>query len=208
MDFSGEYRIAAPRSRVWQALNDPEALKASIPGCQTIAKVTDTEFTATVQAKVGPLSAKFTGKVTLSDMDPPNGYTITGEGQGGVAGFGKGGAKVGLADDGMGGTVLSYTAHAQVGGKLAQIGSRLIDGAARKIADDFFASFAERLAAEAPPAPAPSTAPSAIQPPATPPSPQESGAPEPPAPLGLGQSIWPLVLVAAVLAVTLYLSRG
>jgi carbon monoxide dehydrogenase subunit G len=203
MEFTGEYRIAAPRARVWQALNDPEALKASIPGCQSVVKVTDTEFTATVQAKVGPVSAKFSGKVTLSDIDPPNGYTITGEGQGGVAGFGKGGAKVRLADDGAGGTVLSYAAEAQVGGKLAQIGSRLIDGAARKIADDFFASFAEKLAAETPP-PAPASTPT------TAPAPTgEPTAPAPqPTPLGLGQSIWPLVLVAAVLALTLFLSRG
>ena len=203
MEFTGEYRIAAPRARVWQALNDPEALKASIPGCQSVAKVTDTEFTATVQAKVGPVSAKFSGKVTLSDIDPPNGYTITGEGQGGVAGFGKGGAKVRLADDGACGTVLSYAAEAQVGGKLAQIGSRLIDGAARKIADDFFASFAEKLAAETPPT-APASPPTA--------APAPTGEPTTPAsqptPLGLGQSIWPLVLVAAVLALTLFLSRG
>jgi len=202
MEFTGEYKISAPRARVWQALNDAEALKASIPGCQSVDKISETEFTATVQARVGPVSAKFTGKVTLSDIDPPNGYTITGEGQGGVAGFGKGGAKVHLADDGAGGTILTYTAEAQVGGKLAQIGSRLIDGAARKIADEFFATFAAKLAAETP-APAPALAPEA---PATPtvvdaPKPAET-------PLGLGQSVWPLILVAAVLVVTLFLSRG
>ncbi|UEM06391.1 carbon monoxide dehydrogenase [Skermanella rosea] len=142
MDMTGEYRISAPRSRVWEALNDPEILKQCIPGCEEIQKQSDTEMTAKVTAKVGPVKAKFAGKVTLSDINPPNGYTITGEGSGGAAGFGKGGAKVNLADAGPD-TVLTYTAHAQVGGKLAQIGSRLIDGTARKMADDFFAKFTE-----------------------------------------------------------------
>ena len=142
MDMNGEYRISAPRSRVWEALNDPEILKQCIPGCEEIEKQSDTEMTAKVVAKVGPVKAKFGGKVTLSDIDAPNGYTITGEGSGGAAGFGKGGAKVNLVEDGSD-TVLSYTAHAQVGGKLAQIGSRLIDGTARKMADDFFAKFTQ-----------------------------------------------------------------
>ena len=142
MDMNGEYRISAPRSRVWEALNDPEILKQCIPGCEEIQKQSDTEMTAKVVAKVGPVKAKFAGKVTLSDIDAPNGYTITGEGSGGAAGFGKGGAKVNLVEDGAD-TVLSYTAHAQVGGKLAQIGSRLIDGTARKMADDFFAKFTQ-----------------------------------------------------------------
>jgi carbon monoxide dehydrogenase subunit G len=140
MDMTGEYRISAPRSRVWEALNDPEILKQCIPGCEEIEKQSDTEMTAKVIAKVGPVKAKFAGKVTLSDIDPPNGYTITGEGSGGAAGFGKGGAKVNLVEDAAD-TVLTYTAHAQVGGKLAQIGSRLIDGTARKMADEFFARF-------------------------------------------------------------------
>jgi uncharacterized protein len=142
MDMNGEYRISAPRSRVWEALNDPEILKQCIPGCEEIEKQSDTEMTAKVVAKVGPVKAKFGGKVTLSDIDAPNGYTITGEGSGGAAGFGKGGAKVNLVEDGAD-TVLSYTAHAQVGGKLAQIGSRLIDSAARKMADEFFAKFTQ-----------------------------------------------------------------
>lgn len=206
MEFTGEYKISAPRARVWQALNDAEALKACIPGCQSVDKISETEFTATVQARVGPVSAKFTGKVTLSDIDPPNGYTITGEGQGGVAGFGRGGAKVRLADDGSGGTILTYTAEAQVGGKLAQIGSRLIDGAARKIADEFFATFAAKLAAETP---APAPAPEAPTAPEAPAAPTVLDAPKPAeTPLGLGQSVWPLILVAAVLVVTLFLSRG
>ena len=141
MDMSGEYRIQAPRVRVWEALNDAEMLRRCIPGAERVTKTSDTEFTAEATVKVGPVKAKFGGKVTLSDIDPPNGYTITGEGQGGAAGFGKGGAKVSLTEDG-GATVLHYTAEAQVGGKLAQIGSRLIQGTAKKLADDFFAAFA------------------------------------------------------------------
>lgn len=143
MDMSGSYRITAPREKVWAALNDPEILKQCIPGCEEIEKHSDTELTAKVVAKVGPVKAKFAGKVTLSDIDPPNGYTITGEGSGGAAGFGKGGAAVKLNPDGHDATLLEYTAHAQVGGKLAQIGSRLIDGTARKMADDFFAKFTQ-----------------------------------------------------------------
>ncbi|MFC5355091.1 SRPBCC family protein [Azospirillum himalayense] len=141
MDMSGSQRITASRDKVWEALNDPDILRQCIPGCEEVQKTSDTEFTAKVVAKVGPVSAKFSGKVTLSDLDPPNGYTITGEGSGGAAGFGKGGAKVSLAPDGETATVLSYTAHATVGGKLAQIGSRLVDATARKMADDFFNRF-------------------------------------------------------------------
>ena len=140
MDMTGSYRVEAPRERVWEALNDPEILRQCISGCEEVQKVSDTEFTAKVTAKVGPVSAKFSGKVTLSDLDPPNGYTITGEGSGGAAGFGKGGASVRLEPDGTG-TLLSYTANAKVGGKLAQIGSRLVDATARKMADEFFARF-------------------------------------------------------------------
>ncbi|MBP2290483.1 SRPBCC family protein [Azospirillum rugosum] len=153
MDMSGSQRIAAPREAVWKALNDPEILRQCIPGCEEVQKVSDTEFTAKVVAKVGPVSAKFAGKVTLSDLDPPNGYTITGEGSGGAAGFGKGGATVTLAPDGDA-TLLSYTAKAQVGGKLAQIGSRLVDATARKMADDFFTRFTAVVGA---PEPAPET---------------------------------------------------
>ena len=149
MDMTGEVRLSAPRETVWRALNDPEILKQSIPGCEEIQKLSDTEMTARVSAKVGPVSAKFAGKVTLSDLDPPNGYTISGEGQGGVAGFAKGGAQVSLKDD-TGGTMLAYKVHAQVGGKLAQIGSRLIDATARKMADDFFARFAAAVGTAAP----------------------------------------------------------
>ena len=147
MEMTGEYRIPAPRQVVWERLNDPETLKACIPGCQEIAKLSDTEFTAKVRAKVGPVSANFSGKVTLSDLDPPNGYTITGEGTGGVAGFAKGGATVKLEEDG-GETVLRYGAQGQVGGKLAQIGSRLVDATARKMAAGFFSKFAAVVSPE------------------------------------------------------------
>ena len=137
MDMQGERRIPAPRQLVWERLNDPETLKACIPGCETVEKISDTEFTAKVVARVGPVRASFSGKVTLTDLDPPSSYTISGEGTGGVAGFAKGGAKVRLDEEG-GETVLRYEVQAQVGGKLAQIGSRLIDATSRKMADDFF----------------------------------------------------------------------
>jgi carbon monoxide dehydrogenase subunit G len=147
MDMTGEFRIPAPRQRVWEGLNDPQVLKQCIPGCQTIEKVSDTEFTAKVLAQVGPVKANFAGKVTLSDLDPPQSYTIAGEGSGGVAGFAKGSAKVDLAEDG-GVTVLSYGVQAHVGGKLAQIGSRLIDSVARKMAETFFTRFVAAVAPE------------------------------------------------------------
>jgi len=149
MDMTGEFRIPAPRQRVWEGLNDPQILKECIPGCQTIEKVSDTEFAAKVLAQVGPVKANFAGKVTLSDLDPPQSYTIAGEGSGGVAGFAKGSAKVNLAEDG-GATLLHYTVQAHVGGKLAQIGSRLIDSVARKMAENFFTRFGAAVASEQP----------------------------------------------------------
>jgi hypothetical protein len=152
MDMTGEHRINASRAAVWAGLNDPEILRQSIPGCEAVNKLSDTEMTAQVTAKVGPVKAKFSGRITLSDMDPPNGYTLTGEGQGGAAGFAKGGAKVHLEDAPDGGTLLKYEVHSQIGGKLAQIGSRLIDGAARKMSDDFFSGFAAAVEARAAPA--------------------------------------------------------
>jgi uncharacterized protein len=151
MDLTGDYRIPAPRETVWAALNNPDVLKVCIPGCEELNKTSDTEFVARVVAKIGPVKAGFGGKVTLSDIDPPNGYTITGEGQGGAAGFAKGGAKVRLeVVDGGAATVLHYAADAQIGGKLAQIGSRLVEGTAKKLADEFFAAFAAQAAAAAP----------------------------------------------------------
>jgi carbon monoxide dehydrogenase subunit G len=154
MDMNGEYRIPAPRQRVWEALNDPDTLGRCIPGCESIQKTSETSMSAVVQAKVGPVSAKFTGEVTLEDLDPPNGYTIRGEGKGGVAGFAKGTAKVALADDGDG-TLLTYAVDAQVGGKLAQVGARLVAGTIKKMADEFFGTFSEIVAAA--PSPAAST---------------------------------------------------
>jgi carbon monoxide dehydrogenase subunit G len=147
MDMNGEYRIPAPRQRVWEALNDPETLGRCIPGCESIEKTGDNAMSAVVQAKVGPVSARFTGAVTLEDIDPPNGYTIRGEGKGGVAGFAKGTAKVALADDGDG-TLLTYNVDAQVGGKLAQVGARLVAGAVKKMADEFFGTFTEIVGAQ------------------------------------------------------------
>jgi carbon monoxide dehydrogenase subunit G len=144
MEMSGEYRIPAPRETVWRALNDPAILKECIPGCQSLEKTSDTTMTAKVQAKVGPVKANFTGDVTLSNIDPPSGYTISGEGKGGVAGFAKGGADVTLEEAGDD-TILRYTAKAQVGGKLAQIGARLIDATAKQLADEFFSNFAQKL---------------------------------------------------------------
>ena len=148
MDMKGEERISAPREVVWEALNDPDVLKACIPGCQTLEKTSDTSFSATVQAKVGPVKAKFAGDVSLTDIDPPKGYKISGEGKGGAAGFAKGGAVVSLAEDGAE-TVLSYEVDANVGGKLAQIGSRLIDSTAKKMAGEFFSKFNEEVMARA-----------------------------------------------------------
>jgi carbon monoxide dehydrogenase subunit G len=141
MEIKGEYRIAAPREKVFAALNDPAVLQACIPGCESLEKTSDTEMKAKVRLRIGPVSASFTGKVTLSDIDPPNGYKISGEGQGGAAGFAKGGAVVSLREDG-GETVLTYNVDAQVGGKIAQVGARLIDGTAKKLADEFFGKFA------------------------------------------------------------------
>lgn len=198
MQMTGQYRIEAPRQAVWEALNDVEVLRACIPGVEEIEKTSDTEFTAKVKAKVGPVSARFAGAVTLSDLDPPNGYTISGEGKGGAAGFAKGGAKVRLEEDGAG-TLLNYDVEAKVGGKLAQIGSRLIDGTAKKMADDFFSRFAETVggapaeaaAAEAPaPAAAPAPAPAAA-----------AAAADPDADVGAGASlgVWVTGLLVVVL---------
>jgi len=142
MQMNDEIRIAASREKVYAALNDVEILKAAIPGCEEIEKISETEMTATVIAKVGPVKAKFKGKVTLSDLNPPVGYTISGEGTGGPAGFAKGGASVTLVEDGNA-TILRYEVNASVGGKLAQIGGRLIDSTSKKLAGEFFKSFEE-----------------------------------------------------------------
>ena len=138
--MSGEFQIPASRQAVWEALNDPEILKQTIPGCESIEQVSDTEMTGAVTAKVGPVKATFKGNVTLSDVDAPNSYVLTGQGKGGAAGFAKGSAHVSLSDSG-GGTLLRYQVNASVGGKLAQLGSRIIDSFARKMADQFFEKF-------------------------------------------------------------------
>lgn len=153
MDMTGERRIAAPRQAVWDALNDTAVLKASIPGCESLERTAEDKMKATASVKIGPISARFSGNVQLTDIDPPNGYNIGGEGQGGVAGFAKGGAKVALTDDG-GATLLRYEVHAQVGGKIAQLGARLIDATAKQMADAFFTRFTAQVeTAAAPPAP-------------------------------------------------------
>jgi carbon monoxide dehydrogenase subunit G len=144
MTMSGEIDLPATRETVWAKLNDPAVLKVCIPGCEELNMVSDTEFEAVAVNKIGPVKARFKGKVTLSDLDPPNGYKISGQGDGGVAGFAKGGAVVALAPK-DGGTLLSYTVEAQIGGKIAQLGQRLINGAAKKLADEFFAKFAEAV---------------------------------------------------------------
>ena len=150
MEMTGEYRISATRENVWAALNDPDILRLAIPGCQTMEKLGETRFTATVQAKVGPVKAKFKGEVELSELNPPVSYIISGEGKGGAAGFAKGGAKVNLAEDGTA-TLLRYDVNARVGGKLAQIGQRLIDSAAKKMANDFFKTFSELVESDGSP---------------------------------------------------------
>lgn len=151
MDMTGERRIPAPRQRVWEALNDPEVLRTAIPGCQKLEKVSPTEFRATAAVRIGPISANFTGKVDLTDLDPPNGYRIQGQGQGGAAGFANGAANVRLSDDGPF-TLLSYSVSAQVGGKMAQLGARLIDASAKQMADAFFDRFTAEVAAPETPA--------------------------------------------------------
>ncbi len=151
MDMTGERLIPAPRQRVWDALNDPAILKECIPGCESLEKIGDDELRATAAIKIGPISARFTGKVQLTDLDPPNSYRIGGEGQGGVAGFAKGGANVNLADQGAD-TLLTYKVNAQVGGKIAQLGARLIDATSKQMADMFFDRFSARLAPTATPA--------------------------------------------------------
>jgi len=145
MEITGEYRISASRVQVWEALNDPDVLRACIPGLENLDKKSDTEFAAVVTTKVGPVKVRFEGSVTLSDLDPPHGYQIVGEGQGGVAGFAKGACQVSLGEEGEE-TLLRYRADAQVGGKLAQIGSRMISGVAKKTANDFFSAFAKQMA--------------------------------------------------------------
>lgn len=194
MKMTGEFRVARAREAVWEALNDPAVLKECLPGCQEIERTSETEMTATLTIKVGPVKATFAGAVTLSDLDPPNGYTLSGQGQGGAAGFASGEARVALVEE-DGETVVRYDVDAKVGGKLAQIGSRLIDSTARKLAGQFFDSLAETLAAAAEPA--------AEATPAL--APEEALPPMPTAELrkGLATALW--VSAAAVVAAILIL---
>ena len=151
MDMNGSQRIEASREVVFAALNDPEVLRQCVPGCESIEKVSDTQMNAKVVLRIGPVKASFGGSIQLSDLDPPNGYSISGEGSGGIAGHAKGGAKVTLEADGEA-TILHYAVEAQVGGKIAQLGSRLIDATAKKLAGDFFAKFGEIVGPQTAPA--------------------------------------------------------
>jgi len=189
MEIANTRFVPAPRDRVWAALNDPETLKACIPGCESFVREADDRWSATVVTKIGPVSARFAGKVELKDVRPPEGYTLAFAGQGGAAGFANGEAKVTLtpAD---GGTTLAYAANAQIGGKLAQIGSRLVDGAAASLADEFFARFVERLAPAAPVAEIAGQAPAAM-------------------PRATGGSSWVRwVAIAAIAALVVWLATG
>lgn len=141
MDMQGSERIEAPIETVWKALNDPDILRQAIPGCEMLEKTSETSMTALVVLKIGPIKAKFEGLVELQNLDPPHAYTISGEGKGGLAGFAKGGADVSLAEDGENATILTYVVRAEVGGKIAQLGSRLIESTSKKLAGEFFASF-------------------------------------------------------------------
>lgn len=143
MQMTGEQRVAAPRQRVWEALNDPEVLRRCIPGCQSLERDGPDRFAAVAEVKIGPIGARFKGAVQLSDIDAPNGYTITGSGNGGIAGNAKGGARVRLADSPDGGTRVSYDVDAEVGGRMAQLGGPIIDATARNLAGKFFATFGE-----------------------------------------------------------------
>lgn len=186
MEFSGRYEIPAPPPAVWEAINDPEILRRSIPGAESVEKTAENEFAAEVTVKIGPVKARFTGKVTLSDAEPPHGCTLRGEGTGGAAGFAKGEADIRLEPGGPG-TILTYHAKATIGGRLAQLGQRLIDGAAKSIADEFFAKFAATFAEGAP-----GTAAAGTQ------------ADEPRPEAGLGPEIW-VVGLLGVIAVLLVL---
>ncbi|MEQ9559269.1 MAG: carbon monoxide dehydrogenase subunit G [Rhodospirillales bacterium] len=198
MDLKDQRRIAAPREAVFAALNDPEILAKAIPGCESLDMVSDTEFAAVVTAKVGPVRAKFNGQVTLSDLNPPESYTITGEGKGGAAGFAKGGAVITLAEDGDG-TLMTYEVKADVGGKLAQLGGRLIEGTSKKLAGEFFETFEKLVVEQSGGAAAEAEGPAQPAP-----APGEPVAPPPNS--GLGGKLWIPVAIAAAAAVAYVLS--
>lgn len=200
MEMTGEQRIAAPRQRVWEALNDPEVLRACIPGCQSLEREGENGFIAVAEVKIGPIGARFKGNVTLNDLDPPNGYTIEGSGNGGVAGNAKGAAKVRLSDDGAG-TLVSYDVDAQVGGRMAQLGGPIIDATAKQLAGKFFSRFGEIVGGAA------AAAPAAVEAPAAAPAATAAAAPAPfaipaaaPAPARGAPWEWLVALGLAIIA--------
>lgn len=198
MQMTGEQRIAAPRQKVWEALNDPAVLAQCIPGCQSLEKDGDDRFIAVAEVKIGPIGARFRGNVQLSDLNPPNGYTITGSGNGGIAGSAKGGAKVRLSDAGDGQTLVSYDVEAEVGGRMAQLGGPIIDATAKNLAGKFFAKFGEVVSGAAPArgeaAPA---APAAVAPVATAPV----VIPQAGAPVGRA-NVWSWIVVLVLALIT------
>jgi carbon monoxide dehydrogenase subunit G len=205
MDMTGERRIAATRGVVWDALNDPEVLKASIPGCESLDRTAEDAFQARVSIRLGPISAKFSGKVLLTDIRPPDGYRIVGEGNGGAMGFAKGGADVELVELAPAETLLRYRVQAQVGGKIAQLGARLIDSTSKQMADQFFDRFSAQLA------PAPTVVP------VPGPVPRAAGAPIPTQPIAAAPAVmprrrirpaWVLIVVAAAIAAIVLLYRS
>jgi hypothetical protein len=191
MDMQGSRHLAVTQQQAWDALNDPGVLKTCVPGCEKLEATGDNQYAVTVAVKIGPVAARFNGKITLADVLPPNSYTLAFEGQGGPAGFGKGTAKVLLAPPAEGGGCeLTYTAHAQVGGKIAQVGQRLIDGVAKSMAEDFFQRFDAEMQRQHPEAYAAEAAAAAAAP----------GAAVAPAPSG-GIPLW--VWIAAGVAIIL-----
>jgi carbon monoxide dehydrogenase subunit G len=201
MDFTGRYIIPAPPETVWEAIQNPEILKSCIPGCESLEKTADDTFVARATRKIGPVKATFKGKVTLAEMDPPRRCILRGEGQGGVAGFAKGEAEVLLAPDGKQ-TVLTYTAKASIGGKLAQIGQRLIDGAAKQIADDFFSRFAD--AVSPPPQVEPDAAPMGVPGLASADATAPPEMPLPPHQSGMAREVWVVGLIAVIVILLLF----
>ncbi len=201
MEMTGEQLISQSQQTVWEALNDPEVLKACIPGCDSIEKVSDTEYKMTMTAAVGPVKAKFAGKLFLSDLNPPTSYKLAFEGSGGAAGFGKGTAAVNLTPEGSSTTKLNYTASAQIGGKLAQVGARLIDGVAKKMADDFFKAFTNKVGGPAPAVEA--AAPAAGAPAAPSPTTPAPASPSAPTPAKSGMSPMTIIIAIVVLVAIL-----
>jgi carbon monoxide dehydrogenase subunit G len=206
MDMTGERRIPAPRQRVWEALNDPEMLRAAIPGCESVTRTAEDSFEAKVAVKIGPMAAKFTGKVRLENVHAPVSYTITGEGNGGAMGFAKGSADVTLEETGPEETLLRYTVRAQVGGKMAQLGARLIDSTAKQMSDQFFDRFVAALSSPQPEAAAaPEAAPGAVRPPVEAPRAISILDLLPEAPLGIPRTAWIGSAIMLVILALLFL---